>query len=194
MILRFFLSAMLVLAAQCIRAEPVAREARSLGQGDRMVYLIPGLASSGRVWDELAGGQADQAERLARFMGSLTPEQYAEQNRMVLASMITDPQDVETIAQLSRDSDPATVGRAVTELMTIDIRPLMADIEVPVTLIQAADSGSSQSLRAAFADQVADIPDHRHVVADTGRHFVQIDDPDAVAREVLALLEGLEDE
>jgi hypothetical protein len=72
MILRLFLSAMLLLAAQCIRAETIAWEARSL-----------------------------------------TPEQYAEQNRMALTSMITDPQDVETIAQHSRDSDPATVGRAI---------------------------------------------------------------------------------
>lgn len=288
MILRLVLSMMLILAAQCVRSETQAWEARSLGDGDRVVYLVPGLASSGRVWDDLAGvlveegyrvniltlagfagvppmdgehflpvvreslaeavssqegprpvlvghslgaflsfwvaatepdsvagvvavdglpyfaavmnpeatpeDQAEQAERMAAFMASLTPEQYAEQNRMALMSMITDPADVERIAEDSRRSDPATVGRAVAEMLTIDIRPLTAGIEAPVTLIQAADSGASESTRKAYAGQIAAIPDHRHVVADQGRHFVQIDDPDVVAREVLTLLEGLDDE
>jgi len=44
-------------------------------------------------------------------------------------------------------------------------------------------------MRAAYARQAAAIPDHRHVVADRGRHFVQIDDPEFVRREVLRLLE-----
>jgi pimeloyl-ACP methyl ester carboxylesterase len=288
MMIRLVFSTLLVLAAQSIRAETVAWEARSLGEGHRTVYLIPGLASPGSVWDDLAEAlvdsghrveiltlagfagvppmdgerflpvvrdrlaealvshegsrpvlvghslgaflslwvaatepervagvvavdgvpylaaltdsevtpesQAAQAEQMARFLGSLTPAQYAQQNRRTLATMVSDSRDVEWIAEKSGRSDPATVGRAVAEMLMTDLRPLMRDIEVPVTLIQAADSGASQAMREAYAGQIADIPDHRHVVAEQGRHFVQIDDPAFVQREVLELLEGLDDE
>jgi len=289
MFLRLMLSTLLMLAAQFLQAETDAWQAQSFGEGHRSVYLIPGLASPGSVWDELADtlvrkgyrvkvltlagfagvppindgerflplvqdrlsaelasldgpppllvghslgaflslwvaatepsdvagvvavdgvpylaaladseatpeGQAAQATQMAKFMASLTPEQYTEQNRMALSGMITDPDDVQRIAALSARSDPATVGRAVAEMLTTDLRPLMAGIEAPVLLIQAADSGASEAMREAYSRQIAEISDHRHVVADKGRHFVQIDDPAFVAREVIELLKGIDDE
>lgn len=146
----------------------------------------------------LAGGdvttesQRQGAEQMAAFMASLTPEQFAQQNRMSLQVMITDPELRERVADDSVRSDPATVGKAVAELMTTDLRPMMGDVEVPVLLVQAADSGSNEFVRQAYAQQVADIPDHRHVVADKGRHFVQLDDPEFLAREVLEFLGEIE--
>lgn len=124
-------------------------------------------------------------------MAGLTAEQYSQQNRMALAGMISAAEDVERVAALGNQSDPAAVGRAVAEMLTIDLRPLMHEIQVPVVLIQAADSGGVESGRQAFASQVADIPDHRHLVAERGRHFVQLDDPDFVARAVLELLDRI---
>lgn len=288
MILRFFMAALLLLAAEALRAEPDAFEMQSLGSEGRTVYLIPGLASPGSVWNDLAealvsagyrvriltlagfagvppldgqqflpvvreqlaaelsaheglrpvlvghslgaflslwlgatepeavGGivamdgvpylaalsndnaspmqQQEQAAQMAQFMASLTPEQYAAQNRMALAGMISSAEDVEQIARESSRSDPASVGRAVAEMLTTDIRPLMPEIQAPVVLIQAADAAARKGMHAAYARQVAAIPDHRHVVADQGRHFVQIDDPEFVRREVLRLLEVVEND
>lgn len=134
------------------------------------------------------------AEQMRSFMASLTPEQFAQQNRMSLQAMLHDEVERERIARTSTRSDPAAVGRAVAELMTTDLRPMMVDVAVPALLLQAADSGSTPALRAAFGAQIAPIPEHRHVVADRGSHFVQLDDPDFTAREVLAFLEGLDDE
>ncbi len=288
MILRLFVAALLLLSAEALRADANAFEMRSLGSEGRTVYLIPGLASPGSVWDDLAetlvsagyrvriltlagfagvsplngqqflpvireqlaaelsahkglrpvlvghslgaflslwlgatepevvGGivavdgvpylaalsndsaspeqQQEQAVQIAQFMASLTPEQYAAQNRMALAGMISSAKDVEQIAREGGRSDPATAGRAVAEMLTTDIRPLMREIQAPVVLIQAADAASRTGMRAAYARQVAAIPDHRHVVADRGHHFVQIDDPEIVRREVLRLLEVLEND
>jgi len=69
----------------------------------------------------------------------------------------------------------------------------MAEVNVPTVLIQAADSGADDALRKAYARQIAEIPDHRHVIAGQGRHFVQLDDPDFVAEQVLSLLEEIEE-
>lgn len=285
---RLLLSALLVLGAQLAVAERPAYQARTLEGSGRTVYLIPGLASPGGVWDglasdlvaegyrlriltlagfagapplggehflpvvrdqlaaELAAGegpapvivghslgafmalwlaatetdkvagvvavdgvpylaalgrpdatpesQRAQAEQMAQFMASLTPEQYAAQNRMALSGMVTDPAQVERFAAEGGRSDPATVGRAVAEMLTTDLRGLMPRIEVPVVLIQAADSGADENMRTAYAMQVAGVPDHRHVVADRGRHFVQLDDPEFVRDELFRLLKAVGDE
>lgn len=129
-----------------------------------------------------------QAEQIATFMSSLTPEQFAAQNRLNLSTMISDSDQVEKVATTSSLSDPTTVGRAVAEMMTTDLRPLMAEISIPVVLIQAADSGAIDSVQQAYAGQVEHIEQIRHVVAQKGRHFVQLDDPDFVADEIDRLL------
>ena len=138
--------------------------------------------------------QAAAAEQMRSFMASLSPEQFAQQNRMSLQAMLHDEAERERIASTSTRSDAATVGLAVAELMTTDLRPMMNGVGVPAMLLQAADSGSNAAMRAAFGAQIAAIPDHRHLVAERGSHFVQLDDPEFTAREVLAFLEGLGDD
>ena len=133
-------------------------------------------------------------EQVAGFMASLSAEQYASQNRMALQSMITDSGDIERMVEASSQTDPASVGRAMAELLTTDVRPLLSTIQVPVLLIQAADSGASEAGRESFARQVESVADIRHVVANRGRHFVQLDDPDFVASQVLALLDEVDHE
>lgn len=288
MIIRFFVSALILLAAAKVEAGAPRPFVMDIAGEGRPVYLIPGLASPASVWDELAGhlqgrgyqtrvltlagfaGQpvlesdtflplvrealaaelhavegprpvvighslggfmalwlgateservagivaidgvpylgalgnpsatpednAVQAEQMAVFMSSLTAEQYTAQNRMALAGMITDPDEVDRIAIDSGHSDPATVGRAVAEMLTIDLREAVGDIQAPVVVIQAADSGATDGGRSAYAEQLARIANLRHVVASRGRHFVQIDDPEFVAAEVDRLLEALGDE
>lgn len=152
------------------------------------VPFLSGLAGEGVT----AESQRESAEQMASFMASLTPEQFEQQNRMSLQVMVSDPELRQRVGDDSVRSDPATVGRAVAEMMTTDLRPMMGDVDIPVLLVQAADSGANAAMRQAYADQVADIPDHRHVVAEKGRHFVQLDDPDFLAGEVLEFLARIE--
>lgn len=165
-------------------------------EADRVagVVAVDGLPFLGALGNPAATPDSlrEQAEQLASFMASLTPEQYAQQNRMALASMISAAEDVERVAVSGNLSDPASVGRAVAEMMTTDLRPLMSAIQAPLVLIQAADSGATASGRQAFAEQIAAVPSHRHLVAESGRHFVQLDDPDFVHKVVLELLAELD--
>ncbi|MBY6204805.1 alpha/beta fold hydrolase [Halomonas denitrificans] len=152
---------------------------------------VPYLAALGNA-EATPERQRGAADQLAAFMASLTPEQFAQQNRMSLQGMVVDPEARQRVGDDSVRSDPATVGRAVAEMLTTDLRPLMSDVEVPVLLVQAADSGANDAMRAAYAAQVDAIPDHRHVVAEQGRHFVQLDDPEFLAGEVLEFLARIE--
>lgn len=137
---------------------------------------------------------AAQAMQIKQYMSNLTQEQYAAQNRATLAGMIAGKADLERVAETGGQSTPSAVGTAVAEMMTTDLRPMLGDIQVPVVLIQAADSGASEARREAYADQVEAISDIRHVVADKGLHFVQLDDPAFVAEEVERLLRKIENE
>jgi len=51
-----------------------------------------------------------------------------------------------------------------------------------------------EARRDAYAAQVEAASDIRHVVAEKGLHFVPLDDPEFVAREVRGLLEKIENE
>ena len=135
-----------------------------------------------------------QAQQIRQYMSNLEQDQYAAQNRVTLGGMISARDDLERMAEVSGKSSPSAVGTAVAEMMTTDLRPLLGNVRVPVVLIQAADSGASESRREAYAAQVESIADVRHVVADKGLHFVPLDDPEFVAREVRALLERIENE
>jgi N-formylmaleamate deformylase len=158
------------------------------------MVAIDGVPYLGALSDPEATPESNaaQAEQLAGFMSSLSADQYAAQNRMALGGMVSSEEEIERLAAAGSLSDPGTVGRAVAEMLTIDIRPMLGDIRVPVVLIQAADSGAMEAAHAAYAGQVEGIENVRHVVASRGRHFVQIDDPGFVIAEVDRLLEEIE--
>src|SRR6056297_822782 len=160
------------------------------------IVAVDGVPYIGALADPNAtpASAAAQARQIDQYMSNLTPEQYVAQNRATLAGMISGKADLERMAEAGGRSSPSTVGTAVAEMMTTDLRPMMGDIQVPAVLIQAADSGASEARREAYAAQIESIDDVRHVVADKGLHFVPLDDPDFVAREVRRLLERLDHE
>jgi hypothetical protein len=63
------------------------------------------------------------AEQLRNMMASLTPDQFAAQNEMYLANMITDAKNVQAVARDSAKSSPSAVGQAMFEMMPTDLRP-----------------------------------------------------------------------
>ena len=124
---------------------------------------------------------APQADSIRKLYGNLTREQVAAQARMALAGMIKDPGQVETATGWSATSDPATVGTAVYEMMTTDLRQQIAAIKSPVLLLAAADSAPDAAIRKELASsyeaQVAKVPQARVVLAERARHFIMLDDP-----------------
>jgi len=128
-----------------------------------------------------AESSAPQADQIRKLYGSFTREQIAAQSRMAFASLIKDPGQVETATGWSAASDPATVGTAVYEMMTTDLRQQIAAIKSPVLLLAAADgapdAASRKQLASSYEAQVAKVPQARVVLAERARHFIMLDDP-----------------
>lgn len=114
------------------------------------------------------------------MLGNQTPEQFAEQNREFLATMITDPKNVDLIAPTCAKSDPKAVGQAMYELMTTDLRKEVAAIRTPVLLIGSGSLITSPERKKGVQDQyeaqVANIPNHKVLIADKAKHFIMFDD------------------
>lgn len=141
------------------------------------VPFLPALMDSSAT----AESSAPQADSIRKLYGSLTREQLAARARMAFATMIKDPGQVETATGWSATSDPATVGTAVYEMMTTDLRQPIAAIKSPVLLLAAADSApdatSRKALASSYEAQVAKVPQARVVLAEHARHFIMLDDP-----------------
>lgn len=127
-----------------------------------------------------ADGMRAQAAQIESLYASFSADQLVAQSRMALATMITAPANVERALQWAVNSDPASTGIAVSELMTTDLRATIATITAPVLLI-GATGGVPETMRprmaAAYAAQVARLPTARVKMAEKARHFIMFDDP-----------------
>jgi pimeloyl-ACP methyl ester carboxylesterase len=117
------------------------------------------------------------AEAMRNMLAGLSPEEFAVQNRRQLATMITDPKEVDRIAALGGRSDPASVGQAIFEMMTTDLRAEVAAVRAPALLI-VGDTGGAAAARALGERQLARVRDHRIIVLEHARHFAMLDAPE----------------
>jgi len=158
------------------------------------IVAVDGVPFYSALMDPNATGKSSEAMAQGAWMGFVmqSPEQFAKSNEKNLAAMITDPKEVRRIADLSNRSDPKTVGQAVFEVMTTDLRPKVSAIQSPVLLLGATASFHNPEQRKkaeeSYRLQIATIPKHKVVFAPKARHFIQLDEPDFFFHEVEAFL------
>lgn len=123
---------------------------------------------------------------------SQTPEQFAAMNRLTLSTMITDPKEVERAMAVSGRSDQRAVGQAFYELMTTDLRERVRSIKTPVLLLGALAMSPTPDFKKVaeevYRAQVAPIPRHKVAFPPTAKHFIQLDDPQFLFREMETFL------
>ncbi|NVO84142.1 alpha/beta fold hydrolase [Hymenobacter terrestris] len=101
--------------------------------------------------------------------------------RQMSATMMTDTARISQATRWSTASDPATVGQAMYDLYTTDLRAELGRIKQPVLVLGAwaayKDYGSTkESTKAIFERQYAALPQHRVEMSEAGRHFLMWDD------------------
>jgi pimeloyl-ACP methyl ester carboxylesterase len=147
------------------------------------IVAVDGVPYLGALMNPAATVETSRpgAEQMRKLYATFTREQLAAQSRLSLAGMIKDPRQVETAAGWSAESDPATAGQAMFEMMTTDLREAVAAIRTPVLLVGAADFAPDDATRrqvlSAYEAQVAKVPSHEVVLAERARHFIMLDDP-----------------
>jgi pimeloyl-ACP methyl ester carboxylesterase len=136
------------------------------------VPFLPALFKDNATAENSRAG----ADRVRASVAGLSSEQFAAQNHATLVAWIKDPKQVERVAARSAKSDPTAVAEAMFELMTTDLRPIVATLTVPALLVAASgDEPDTTAVIARYESQIASMPHHRTVAAPT-RHFVMLDD------------------
>ncbi|WP_160164584.1 alpha/beta fold hydrolase [Pedosphaera parvula] len=120
-----------------------------------------------------------------------TQKDYAQSQTNVLRFMVKSPEGLKTTAAWAVASDKSVVARALYELMTIDMRPQLPQIKIPVTILYPWDS--STGFPQAMVDNLyqksfASLPNKKLIRIDNSLHFIMLDQPDQFLKQVDAFL------
>ncbi len=127
-------------------------------------------------------GAKKAAAAMSAMMAKQTPEQFATYQRTVsIPSMVTKPADVTRIADMCAKSDGVTVGQAMNELLTRDLRPDLGKIKSPITVFGALAGliqfAPKETLEANYKNQFTNATQTSFKFFDNAKHFIMIDDP-----------------
>jgi N-formylmaleamate deformylase len=95
--------------------------------------------------------------------------------------MVINPEKLQVISQWGLDSDSKTVGQAMYELQTTDLRETISAIKVPTLVLGAwiayKDQGlTKEMLQKTYDMQFEKLPNKSVVLSDQGKHFLMYDD------------------
>jgi pimeloyl-ACP methyl ester carboxylesterase len=158
-----------------------ASSAPSLFSGIIAVDGLPFLPGIQRPGATVESSKA-MAENMRNIMGNQTPEMTKASQKMYLPMMITDTTKMKFVAEMATQSDSKTIGEAMYELYTTDLRPEVSKIQCPVQLqgswIGYKDYGATHATALkSYQEQVASIKKVSVEINDTAKHFIFYDDP-----------------
>ena len=120
-----------------------------------------------------------------------TDEAYAASQAQSMAGLVKSPQGrIDTLAW-SRATDRSVMARAMYDVMTTDLRPVLATVETPVTVVYARDDAmgiGAGMVQPLYESNYAALPNRTLVCVDGALHFVMLDQPDAFAAAVAQFL------
>lgn len=124
-----------------------------------------------------------QAAMMRDQVARQSQEEFAAGQAAYFPSNITDPRHVAEVQALAALSDPATVGEAMYELLTMDLRPRLAEIRTPILVFGSwVMYGDREQIRRNFEAQYAANPGVRIELSEHGRHFLMYDDRETLLR------------
>lgn len=118
------------------------------------------------------------------------PEQFFAGQMSVMNRLVRTETLRFTVMQWSLSSDRSVMARGMYDVMTTDLRPDLASIQTPVTIVYAYDAamGPEAMITGAYTGLYAPLPHHTMVKVDQSFHFVPLDQPQAFAAAVADFL------
>lgn len=160
---------------------------------DGLPYLAP--VFSGDAGTSVAQA-TPQAEYLRQLYQNMTPEQLTAFTQQGIARQATAAEQQENILNMAAASDPATVGQAIYELLTTDLRSEVAAIQSKVLLIGASaalpDATSRDNAKALYQQQLTTIKHATLEFNPQARHFIMLDQPDWLTKRIVGALKDSE--
>lgn len=130
--------------------------------------------------------QAAAFRDMLRGRAAATPESAAA----AAMGMSRTPEGRSRVGRLTFEADPAVMGQAAYEVMTTDLRPDLAAIRVPITMLYPWDSATlpEQRARAVYESAYRAAPDVRLIAVPESQHFIMIDRPGRFLEALRAFL------
>jgi len=153
------------------------------------LVVVDGLPFLPALMDEkTTEAQMKQAApAFAKRMAEAKKEDYIRQQEATLALWIDDKAKRDLALKWGADSNQATVGKAMAEMMSRDLRDDVAKIKAPVLLVAAPVAFgvvTKEEARKRYLAQVEKISDKKVAVAAKSKHFVMIDEPEWLWQQV----------
>jgi pimeloyl-ACP methyl ester carboxylesterase len=139
------------------------------------------------------------AEGMKMRMAGLAPAVFAKQQQGYMRTIgVLDMGKAEDAALLTGRSDPASVGQYAADVLTLDLRPGLKNIQAPVLVIapyfdaDAAQQGLTPEAKAGYYRTLMEgTPKVEVVTVAPARHFAMIDQPQQVNDAIRKYLAGL---
>lgn len=127
-----------------------------------------------------------QARALRDRISALDEAGFAAQQDIGVARLIKTSERRADVLQWSITSDRAVFGQAMYEVMTIDMRPEVANVQTPITVVYAYDPemGPETFIDDLYRDGYQATPNVTFVRVDGSFHFIMFDQPAALQAAV----------
>ena len=128
----------------------------------------------------MAGALRDQ-------VAGQSPAIFAATQAATLQRMVKDEAARAALVPLVAKSDPQVVARALHDLMTTDLRPELAAIQAPLTVLYASDETSGfpvTTVARLLQTSYANAKSARLIRMDGSLHFIMLDQPGKFAAAV----------
>jgi pimeloyl-ACP methyl ester carboxylesterase len=125
------------------------------------------------------------ADLMQKQIAGQSPEMFAASQGMILQRMVKDESARAALVPETAKSDPKVVAAAFYDLMTTDLRPELAAIQVPLTVLYARDESLVPArIDPLFRASYANAKSARLIGVDGALHFIMFDQPEKFATAV----------
>lgn len=135
---------------------------------------------------------ASQAAQMRDMYSAMTSQQLSMQSRYGLSHQATSIEAQNTVMAMIEPSDPATVGEALFTLLSTDLRQDIGKINTPLLLLGATggltEKAQKQAAKQLYKQQLAALPQAKLVMNNQSRHFIMLDDPNWLTKQVVEFL------
>jgi pimeloyl-ACP methyl ester carboxylesterase len=156
------------------------------------LLIIDTLPFYGLVFNPAATVEnvAPQAKAMHDQFVAIPNDQFAASQPLFTSRLVKDPEGVRQVSASSIASDRVVFANAMLEDLGTDLRPQLATIRTPMTLLYPYETaeGSASEVAALYTNSYAAKPNLRIIRIDDSRHFIMYDQPAAFNKAVQTFL------
>ena len=157
------------------------------------ILIVDALPFYGLIFNPAATVElvAPQARAMADTMLKMPADQFAAMQPTLVAQLVKNRDAQKLVAASSIASDRTVFVNAMLEDLATDLRPSLASIKTPATLLYPVDptfQKDTAAVAALYTTAYAAMPNLKIVKIDDSRHFIMYDQPAAFDAAVQAFL------